>query len=201
MSTEVRYEDSTSIPDYASISIAFEIRTIVDTATLQIGSSIFSVRPAPRVREKSYDNYPGNHPASWGTRFDVDTWRFLAAYDERDQRVGGAVVITTPCSIAAIGGRPGHAVLWDLRVAPATRGRGVGTALLTAAEEVARAAGCRGLDVETQDVNAAACRLYARNGLRLLSIEAGAYHEAPDETKLLWTKEFPRELASVGGGC
>ena len=52
----------------------------------------------------------------------------------------------------------------DLAVLSAARGRGVGGALLTAAEAYARSAGCCRLTLEVQDDNAPARRLYARCG-------------------------------------
>ncbi len=50
------------------------------------------------------------------------------------------------------------ALLSDLRVAPAVRGRGVGAALFGAAERWAAAHGAAGLKVETQTVNVPTCR-------------------------------------------
>jgi ribosomal protein S18 acetylase RimI-like enzyme len=52
----------------------------------------------------------------------------------------------------------------DLAVLPGQRGRGVGHALLAAAESHARAAGCCKLTLEVQEDNLPARRLYARFG-------------------------------------
>ena len=52
----------------------------------------------------------------------------------------------------------------DLAVLPGQRGRGVGQALLAAAENHARAAGCCKLTLEVQEDNLPARRLYARCG-------------------------------------
>jgi ribosomal protein S18 acetylase RimI-like enzyme len=75
-------------------------------------------------------------------------------------------------------------------VAPASRRRGIGRQLLAAAEDAARLAGCRSLDVETQDINVAACRLYSDGGYTLTAVIPEAYLEAPGETKLLWSKRL-----------
>jgi ribosomal protein S18 acetylase RimI-like enzyme len=85
-------------------------------------------------------------------------------------------------------GRKDVAALWDIRVAPAHRGRHVGTALFEAAEETAIQRGCRVLKVETQNNNVAACRLYAARGCTLSSVEPGAYPDYPDEIRLTWSK-------------
>jgi GNAT superfamily N-acetyltransferase len=52
----------------------------------------------------------------------------------------------------------------DLAVVPARRGDGIGRALLAAAEERARAAGCCKLTLEVQDDNHRARAVYARFG-------------------------------------
>jgi ribosomal protein S18 acetylase RimI-like enzyme len=54
----------------------------------------------------------------------------------------------------------------DLAVVPGRRGGGVGRALLTAAEQYARAAGCCKLTLEVQDDNHPARLLYERFGFR-----------------------------------
>jgi GNAT superfamily N-acetyltransferase len=87
-------------------------------------------------------------------------------------------------------GRSDLAVLWDIRVAPSTRRCGVGAALFEAAEAWASAKGCRQLKVETQNVNVAACRFYARRGCELRATHGGAYSELPDEIQLLWYKDL-----------
>jgi GNAT superfamily N-acetyltransferase len=89
-----------------------------------------------------------------------------------------------------LGARRDVALLWDLRVAPDVRGRGVGTALFRAAERWAQAKYCTVLEVETQDINVPACRFYARMGCRLGAIDAHAYVEFPNEVQLLWTKRL-----------
>jgi GNAT superfamily N-acetyltransferase len=56
------------------------------------------------------------------------------------------------------------AMLEDMIVAPAARGRGVGTMLLQSAFHAARAKGCRRITLLTDGVNGAAQRFYARHG-------------------------------------
>ena len=103
--------------------------------------------PVPVPYEKDYDALPGGRPTEWPTRFDVGRWIILGAFDA-GTRVGGAVVIVGDAEVDP-GGRPGDALLWDLRVAPSMRHRGVGTALLRAAEQAAVRQGARMLCVET----------------------------------------------------
>ena len=85
-------------------------------------------------------------------------------------------------------GRDDLAVLWDLRVSPDARGQGIGHHLFAAAEDWARARGCREIKIETQNNNVAACRFYARQGCVLQTVRENAYPDLPDETQLIWHK-------------
>ena len=85
-------------------------------------------------------------------------------------------------------GRDDLAVIWDIRVLPKIRGRGVGTALFRKAEGWARTKSCRHLRVETQNINVAACRYYAAQGLQLMEANRHAYPELPDEIQMIWQK-------------
>jgi predicted GNAT family acetyltransferase len=64
-------------------------------------------------------------------------------------------------------GRDDLAVLWDIRVQPVVRGHGIGHLLFEAAAATARQWQCRLLKIETQNINVAACRFYAREGCQL----------------------------------
>lgn len=83
----------------------------------------------------------------------------------------------------------GYAYLDDLRVAPAFRRRGLGRRLL--AQSAAWAQACRlpGFMLETQDINAPACRLYASFGFVLGGLDQYLYRawQPPlEETALYW---------------
>lgn len=186
MTIEIRSEDHLALAAYASIPIAFEVREVLDLAALESTPMSLRVRSVtPRI--KDYDALPQNDPWSWPARFDVSRWIFLSAYAESG-RVGGAVVLSERADVTRLGGRPGSGLLWDLRVAPSWRRRGVGRTLLAAAEVAVRSAGVHRLDAETQDTNVAACRLYAASGYELVEIAPRGYDEVIDEARLLWTK-------------
>lgn len=95
-------------------------------------------------------------------------------------------------------GRTDLAVLWDIRVAPAVRGQGIGTALLRAVEAWAAARGCRQLKAEAQNINVPACRFYAAQGFVLAAAHPGAYPDFPDEIQLLWHKDLGQDSAAGG---
>jgi len=86
-------------------------------------------------------------------------------------------------------GRADLACLWDLRVHPDYRGKGVGHQLYNRAIAWARERQCRQLKVETQNINVPACRFYARQGCELGGINRYAYGAVLDEIQLLWYQD------------
>jgi ribosomal protein S18 acetylase RimI-like enzyme len=190
MNVSIQREDHRSLEAYAAVSIAFEVSEIVDVATLRLGSSQLTWSPTSPSWTKDYDALSPNGPLGWASRYVINKWVFLAAYSGNAERLGGAAVVIDQAGIMAVGGRLDYAMLWDLRVASFARRHSIGGALLAEVEVVARQAGYRGLQVETQDINVAACRLYAANHFAVTGIISGAYDDAPTETQLIWTKEF-----------
>jgi len=187
---EIRDADYRSLATYGSIPAAFEVRERVDLSALDVASGAVPTLPVSTPWIKNYDAMPANDPASWSSHYDVRRWFVFAAFDA-GRRVGGAIVVIDSDAVVALGGRPNYALLWDLRVAPEMRHRGVGRALLVRTERAAHDAGAFGIDVETQDINVAASRLYAAAGYRIREISKEAYLTAPDEAKLIWAKRLP----------
>ncbi|MCB9508000.1 MAG: GNAT family N-acetyltransferase [Myxococcales bacterium] len=173
------------LAEYASISIAFEVRStlVVDPRSAIVGAE----RPVAMPWTKDYDAVA---PVSAIPReFDTRSWGCWVAR-ERGTAVGGAIVAFDTPGVDMLEGRRDLAVLWDLRVAHKHRGAGIGGALVTTAAAWATGAGCCELRVETQDINVPACRFYERQGFRLLSVEPDAYPECPGETKLIWSRSL-----------
>jgi ribosomal protein S18 acetylase RimI-like enzyme len=187
VSVEIRREDYRALGAHSAISIAFDVREAVQLPVVA-GDALHHRIVSPGYL-KDYDAIPGNDPRDWPARFAVDRAELLAAYLD-GERVGGAVAVVEPSDVARLGGEPPLAVLWDLRVAPETRGRGVGRTLLAAMEARMREIGLPGITGETQDINVAACRLYASAGYRITRTDANAYAELPSETQIIWTKRF-----------
>ena len=176
---------------YASIPIAYRIVEVLDPDSPSNADGLLPFKSrllgAPIV--KDYDADPGNHPLEWLARFDVRDWGFLAARSG-ELRVGGAVIVSRSPDIEMLEGRDDLALLWDIRVAPGARRRGVGTALLAAGESWARTRGANVLKVETQNTNVPACRFYASHGFVLGALHRGAYPDLPNEIQFLWYKDL-----------
>jgi GNAT superfamily N-acetyltransferase len=190
MRIDVGEEPLAAIDQYAAISIAFEVRSVLDVAVIDggLGGFALSARAVDAPYVKDYDGGDGG-PARWAERFDLSSWGLLGARSG-GRLVGGAAVAFDTPGVEMLEGRRDLAVLWDIRVAPEARGRGVGAALFRAAAAWAAARGCRQLKVETQNVNVPACRFYAGQGCVLGAIHRFAYPELPHEVQLLWYKDL-----------
>ena len=163
---------------YARVPIAFHGTSRLDLTALREGRLVeLSVPPF----RKDYDALES--PTEWPRRFDVSRWTMLRTQG------GGAVVAWNTPGVDMLEGRDDLAVLWDIRVAPELRGKGLGKALVHAAVEWARERGCREMKVETQDVNVVACRFYKAIGFRLSEIVPNAYIEL-DEAMLIWRRSI-----------
>lgn len=187
MTVRIRQEPPTALAEYARVPIAFEVRERLAVVAEEagLGGLRLAAEPVAAPYVKDHDAQPGDHPARWAERFDLRPWGILSAWID-DVRAGGAVVAWDAPDVGLLDGRTDLALLWDLRVDPARRGRGVGTALFRAAEAWARARGARWLKVETQNVNVAACRFYAARGCMLGAVHRFAYPTLPGEAQLLW---------------
>ncbi len=162
MGIDIRRESTLTLSEYARIPIAFEVREIFQVVPERNDQFTLVSRRLPRMYMKDYDAI-GERPVEWQARFDVSNWAFFSAFADGD-RIGGATVAYKTPTLDMLEGRVDLAVLWDIRVDPANRRRGVGTALFDAATIWAMSNGCRQLKVETQNTNVAACRFYARHG-------------------------------------
>lgn len=191
MPIEIREATPAMLAAYARIPIAFEVRSVLDAEVQEggLGGIVLSERALDAPYVKDYDTLHEG-PEAWPREFDVSGWGFFAAYKGK-KLVGGAAVAYGSDDVDMLEGRKDLAVLWDIRVAPEARGRGVGAALFNAAAAWASARGCRQLKVETQNVNVPACRFYARQGCVLGGLHRFAYPDLPDEVQLLWYRPLP----------
>jgi GNAT superfamily N-acetyltransferase len=191
MRIEVSEESIASVAEYARIPIAFEVNEVLDVAGEPNGAAGFtlSARRVGTPYLKDYDAITRAGPTQWAQQFDVSKWGLIAARVDQ-QYVGGATVAYDTPGLDMLEGRSDLALLWDIRIAPSLRRRGVGSVLFEAAEAWASTRGCRQLKVETQNINVAACRFYARHGCVLRAAHPMAYPEFPDEIQLLWYKDL-----------
>lgn len=177
---------------YATVPIAFEVRSRLRVEPVDggLGGICLVEEPVDPPYWKDYD--ADERPVDWPGEFDVSRWAFFLAGDRSAEPVGAAAVAFNTPGVHMLENRADLAVLWDIRVRPEARGRGAGAALFRAAEDWARARGCRELKIETQNINTGACRFYARMGAVLGAIHTRGYAGTPyaDETMLLWYQQL-----------
>lgn len=177
------------LTDYAAISIAFEVKAIME---VEGDGEQWTLTPQSLTTSyvKDYDAIAGS-PVLWPSRFDTSNWALFFAEIE-GKVVGGATVAVRTSTLELLEGREDLALLWDIRVAPEVRGRGVGRALVRAVETWAIDNGCRELRIETQNINVGACRFYRSMGYEVRGVDRNAYPHLPQEIQLLWGKDLSR---------
>ena len=197
MTIDVSEEPISAVAEYARIPIAFEVKEVLDVVADERDPTGFrlSERRVAMPYLKDYDAISQERPTEWAQRFDVSKWGLLVGRNDGQYLGGAAVAYDTP-GLDMLEGRSDLAVLWDIRVAPAMRQHGVGSALFQAVEAWASARDCRHLKVETQNINVAACHFYARQGCMLRAVHRGAYPDFPNEVQLLWYKDLRHEATT-----
>jgi GNAT superfamily N-acetyltransferase len=173
--------------EYARVPIAFMVEKVLEVSEAEGSTPVLSERKIAVPYVKDYDRV--EHPTTWPARFDVSRWGVLAAVNG-EQRLGGAIIAVDTPGLALLDGRADLALLWDIRVSPGARRKGIGSALFDAVEQWARSRNCREVRVETQNTNLIACRFYERQGCELEVVNRRAYLEMPEEIQLLWHKRL-----------
>ena len=184
--------DLTRIPMAFLVERAYDVHSAdvsaVETPAVEApGRFTLSERVIDVPYIKDYDQIEGEGPSHWASRYDVRSWGFLQVRSSA-RLLGGAVVAFRTPALALLEGRSDVAALWDIRVTPDLRRRGLGAMLFRAVEDWARHRRCAELRIETQNVNVPACRFYQRQGCVLTAVGAGAYPSLPDEIQLIWSK-------------
>jgi ribosomal protein S18 acetylase RimI-like enzyme len=189
MEIKIVEESSDILADYEKVSIAFSVETVFRVELLKngLGGLRLTEKAVAKPFIKDYDAH--EKPFDWKEKFNLSNWGIFSAFDD-ENRIGGAGVAWKTPEIFMLEGREDLACLWDLRVAPAYRGRGVGQMLFENAVNWAKAKNCRLFKVETQNINVPACRFYERQGCHLGGFNLHAYPEEMDEIALFWYRKL-----------
>jgi len=190
MSVDVQQVGPEALEQYGRVPMSFTVESIfrVDVVDGGFGGLTLTEEPVAEAYVKDYDAYDEEGPTRWARRWDLSHWAFFLAGDENSPTGAAAAAMRTPGS-HMLEDRDDLAVLWDIRVHPDHRRRGVGAALFDRAVEWARASGAVQLKIETQNINVPACRFYASRGCRLSAIDRDRYAGDPrvaHEIMLIW---------------
>ena len=196
MSIEIQEIGVDLLPRYATIPISFKVESVFRIEVINQGLGGFALieeKVAPYTKDyDSIEEEDESRPIGWTKRFDVSKWGFFLALNG-SRAVGGATVAIDTPDVNMLENRKDLAVLWDIRVHPNERKRGVGSKLFKYAADWVKGKGCRQLKVETQNVNVPACRFYTKQGCELGAIHRYGYSGCPDvahEAMLLWYLEL-----------
>ena len=172
--------------EYSRIRCAFEVNTIYDIEFRKNGlEGIFlnELKPEnPYV--KNYDLY--ENPEDWIKKFEMSRWGIFISKFENVKDAGGVIVACKTKDIILPENRDDAAVIWDIRINPEFRRKGVGKMLFNKAVEFAKEMNCSLIKIETQNTNVPACKFYAEMGCYLGGIRKNMYNEFPEEYQLLW---------------
>ncbi len=188
-----------SLEAYSTVPIVFEVKSRLSVDLIHGGLGGIALREEevmpPYV--KDYDESKGEGPMRWLETFNTANWALFLARD-KGVSIGGATVAFHTPEVHMLRGRKDMSVLWDIRVHPAHRRSGVGTALFVEAVEWSRTNNCRHMKIETQNINVPACRFYARQGCRLGEINRYAYSEPhlAHEVMLIWYLDLQESVTS-----
>ncbi len=172
------------LAEYARVPIRFSGSSRLDTDSLLSDSAPFVEVPVLPFT-KDYDSL--EHPTQWASRFDMSGWLVVSAYSGESAAGGGIVAWNTP-GVDMLEGRSDLAVIWDIRVDPAWRGKGIGRLLFDFASSWAILRGCTEIKIETQDINVGACRFYRAMGCVVSAVTLNAYDECPGEAQIIWRR-------------
>ena len=191
MDFTIREETVEKLEEYGEIPIAFEVKSKFRVELIEDGLGGIRLTEEAVVPPyiKTYEEDVGEGPARWRERWDLSNWGFLSAF-EGVHRLGVAVVAYKTQDVDFLEGRSDLAVLWDIRVRPDFRGKGIGKLLFRNVENWAKSRDCALLKVETQNINVPACRFYAAQGCKLGIFHNYAYPDYPDEVQLVWYKDL-----------
>lgn len=166
MKIEVKPVNRTTLSEYIKIPITFEVDSKVEIERVGSGLEGLILREV-RVEPTFIKDYDlEEKPTDWLKVFNMDHWRVFQGLEE-DELVGGAVVAMKTPEVHMLDGRDDLALIWDIRIKPDFRRKGVGTRLFKAAADWANSRGCRYLKIDTQNTNVKACRFYASQGCLL----------------------------------
>lgn len=191
MKVNIVEETPEVLPEYEKVPISFWVETYFRVELSENG--LQGIKLIEETVEmpflKDYDAIEGEKPTQWAKRFNIENWAFFSAFVDQ-RRVGGAAIAWKTPEIFMLEGREELACLWDLRVAPDYRSKGVGRDLFARALAWAKTRKCRLFKVETQNINVPACRFYASQGCELGAINRFVYPETLNETQLNWYRKI-----------
>ena len=189
---EVLPVNEQTLDTYSRVPISFDVSTVLQIENIENGLGGMVFREVTRKEPYRQDFDSEERPQTWLEMFDTGNWVIIQAY-VAEEPIGGAIIAQRTKGVHMLNGRDDLAVLWDIRVKPEYRDKGIGTRLFGEAVAWARDKKHTQLKVETQNTNVRACRFYEKQGCKLGIVNRYAYYGEPlheDEIQLIWYLEI-----------
>jgi GNAT superfamily N-acetyltransferase len=183
--------DSEQLRDYSSIPNYFQVNKVFLVEPIYSGLkglkfNLVEVEPYTKWKEQPDDS---SNPLNWARTFDISCWGIFVAYDG-DTPVGGvAVGSDAPIGFEAYFEDKNSATLWDIRVHPDWRLKGVASKLFNQVLDWARKMGFKRLRMEVTSHNVPMCRFMVKHKSSLAAVHLHGYETEPDvseESMLIW---------------
>jgi GNAT superfamily N-acetyltransferase len=195
MSFEIKRVGTEMLPLYAGISESFRVESVLRVTPVDRGLGGLAlegheVKPYVKWAEQP-DRETG--PTSWPEKYEVEKWGIFVAFSGGEPLGGIAIGADAPGGLRSAFEEGDVAVVWDVRVHPEARRRGIATELFTRGADWARERGFRRLKLEVTSANLPMCRLCVKVGCELAAIHRYGYEtvpEASDEAMLIWFYEL-----------
>ena len=186
---QIKNESFSNLYEYSKIPISFQVESVYKIKLKKAGIAGLDIQEEKVGNPylKDYDVFES--PMDWPAKFDLKNWAVFFAYINENV-VGGATVAFNTKNVNMLDGRDDLTVLWDIRVKPEHRNKGVGSKLLEKRESWAKIKKCRRMKIETQNINVKACKFYKNHGYFLGGYHQFEYSCCPDEIMFLWYKDL-----------
>ena len=179
--------DESQLKDYDQIPMMVHMKSILEIQRVDKGLGGILLKEVP-VKERVKDLGQYEVVGKYKDTFDLSNWAFFMVFDD-DKPVGGAIVLCQTENVNMLAGRDDLSVLWDIRVDPAYKNRGIGQELFSMAVAWSKQRNLNQMKIECQNNNVSACKFYKKQGAFLGEIREYAYYKDPeirDEIQLIW---------------
>ncbi len=175
--------------DYSQIPMLVNVSSIYELDKINHGLGGILLKET-KVNPYVKDLGKEEDPLSWTKDFDTKNWAFFIVYD-KSVTIAGATLVYQTKEVKMLDNRDDLCVLWDIRVHPQYKKKGIGKALFRTCVEWAKSRECCQIKIESQNNNVPACQFYVQNGCELGEINEYAYYgEYDDEVRLIWYKNL-----------
>lgn len=200
-SIEIRKVGVEHLPLYAEIPESFKVEYVfrVEPVENGLGGLEFTLEKVQSyMRWEEQDEEEG--PKGWSRKYKVEDWGVFMAFKGSTPVGGIAIGADAPEGLKSPFEPEDTAMVWDIRVRPEERRRGVASVMFRRGAEWAREEGHRRLKLEVTSANVPMCKFCVKSGCELAAVHRLGYETTkfPNEAMLIWYYElWPTEANPI----